>query len=73
MSKRMYDYEMLARWLVNYRINKGWTQSELAERIGVSREIVHAFEHNRTKNGEVFLYIEQILCDAIEGFIIKGV
>lgn len=69
----MYDYEMLARWLVNYRINNGWTQTEMAEIIGVSREIVHAFEHNRTKNGEVFLYIEQILGYAIEGFIIRGV
>lgn len=69
----MYDYEMLARWLVNYRINNGWTQTEMAERIGVSREIVHAFEHNRTKNGEVFLYIEQCLGYAIKGFIIQGV
>lgn len=69
----MYDYEMLARWLVNHRINNGWTQTEMAKRIGVSREIVHAFEHNRTKNDEVFLYIEQFLGDAIEGFIIKGV
>ena len=69
---KKYDYEMLSRWLVNYRVCSGMTQTELAERIGVSREIINAFEHNRTKNGEVFLFIEQFLGNAIKGFIVRG-
>lgn len=38
---------MLWNRLIVYRAEKGWTQQDLAERVGVSRQTIVAMEKNR--------------------------
>ncbi|MEH6941815.1 helix-turn-helix transcriptional regulator [Bacillus sp. JJ722] len=38
---------MLQNKLVNYRAEKGWTQEELARRVGVSRQTIATVEKNK--------------------------
>lgn len=42
----LYNLTSIGRWLIGLRIARGWTQSELADRLGVSQAQVSRDENN---------------------------
>lgn len=68
---KKWDYELMVRWLTNYKQINHLTQLELSKRIGCSREKVNGFLHGRTQSAEVVTWIcATVHEDAITGFII---